>query len=918
MQPHYNLAKFVNWAELCRELGFRGDMARALPANVPCPICRRLGTTGNSPSRSSIFHHFTLGGQWHRCTGCGHRGDSLSLAARTWGLDLAGAISRCRRLDLLPAAKATTERINNYHTGLKLEQAVRNVWTEACSGGLYQTSGQRLARLSGWRASANVDWRAHGMDRLVGCMPALRIEEMLGDTPGAPRGRSCFRQGDVVVDPTVGRIFRGSGWQSALVVPFYDLPDRLVGFHLRGRNLQMAQDQFFCCVDPERQPGHREGGVHVHPDLFDYGEELIGFSSLRWGLRLQSRHLENRPEPLPVFNWQAGPGATTNTGWQALAAKRLILWEPQPTVAALTAAIRQDADLAFCPLSDKSDMSVTVWMGTFQPEDFVGMVLERARPWPELLADLRRQEPGSFASLIESLALEEDLLERLRHDCDARTAGAVKALARKARPHRSISFQNLRIEQRRNGLYRLSKPSPGRPSKAQRIFSGLLRLEKLIWYPESKDVDYIGQLTSEGRSVEFSVDRETLKHHTQEWLEEVTLSAGLTPPQCGYMWEPRLHDLVLAFHRPEPEVGFERVGWSVDHAAFILPQWKIEYGGRHCAHRLFRRTLATPGDITPDHGARGSLLPKLLEDTKANRAFWQLYVEMLGLVLLPALDAKTQNLLLTGPVGDMAAAVASAFKSPALTVANRSPELSGLRHRWPVWLPGPIGSAGWPAADADSLVATVSWPEALSLHISDFQPERPTNRQRVLTRVGSFDPPTVADCSGLSWLLFEYLQHVCATQFAGVTRDTYVKHFWNFVGELHGAQPSFQPSGWREYGSVGGTAELLARLVGWMLAEGYTSLLPRNSKGRSNSVLWFEDELLFIPKMLVRQCLREEGCHDAPIEYLSEKLRAETNIKGEEMVSGHVCWCVSGTWLFKYANEERNKELGKAAIRLAE
>lgn len=915
MQPQYNLAKFVNWTELGRELGFLGNTVRALPANVTCPICRRRTNAGNFPSRSSIFHHFTLGGQWHRCTGCGHRGDLISLASQTWGLDTTATIARCRRLRLIPEDNVTRETVENYLQGLKFDQAVQTVWQEATTGGLYRPPGQRLARISGWRASASVDWRDQGLDQVLGCMPAQRIEELLGNGRGHKFGRSCFRSG-VSVDPTVGRVFPGSDWHSVLVVPYYDLPDRVVGFHLRGRTLQLEKDKVFCCADPDRDPGVREGGLHLHPKLFDYSGDMIGFSSLRWCLRMQSRHLDTCPDPLPVFSWLSEPGVATTTGWQSLAAQRLILWEPQLTASALAVAIRQDAAIAVCPISNKSEPAIAIWLGELQPLDFVGLVSEQARSWPEILSELRRNSPDKFINIVETLAAEEDLLERLRHDCDERTVKAVKQISRQIRPYRTVQYGHKLIERRKDGLYLLSRPRTNGVPERLRICNGNLRLEKLVWYPENKDADYIGQLTSDGRALEFSVDRDTLLNYPRTWLEAVSLSAGLPPVQCLPGWEYKLHDISLLFHKPKPEVGFERAGWSAEHSAFILPRWKIDYGGRYYEHRLFRRTPATPGDIAPEK-CRGSLLPKLLANTPVNRAFWQLYIEFLGLVMLPALDTEPANLLLTGPVNDLASAVASAFQSPPLTAANRAAELAGLHHRWPMWLPGPLGLQGWPTDNLGSLVSTVSWPEALSLFVGNSQQLQPGAQQRVLTRVNPIGAPTVADCSGLGWLLFEYLQQVCATQFAGLTRDTYAQHFWNFVGEVHGAQLEFAPSGWREYGAVDGASELLARLVGWMLSEGYTSILPKRVHDESN-VLWFEDDLLFIPKMLVRQCLREEGCNDASMECLSERLLAEARIKGEELVNGRVCWCVSGTWLFKYAKASRNKELGNAAIRLAE
>ncbi len=890
MQPQIDSIKLTDWTALLSALNVQIH-TRALPARVICPLCHR--------AQLSIFQHFTLDSQWHSCEFCQQSGDLFELAAKVWRTSLKMAIIRCRQLGLLAANTLTHENLSQYVERKKLRAKANNVWQAAQSGQLYHGSGQQLLRQANWKASPTTGWKEDGIGNILGCLDAKQFQEILSGT-AEDRANRLQIKGNVVFNPTTGKLLPGTKWNKVLLVPYYDVPNRIVGFQVHGRSMQLDKDKLYCCAD-KLSNKNREAGIQLHTSLLSYTDDMLGMSDVNWYMRLQSKHLDNNPAPLPLFNWLDNGICKTRSSWPMLRSQRLVLWTERLNVSTLAEAIRQSAEITVCPQSDISPQGLAKFFSSLSPSDFVHMALEKAKEWPELLRKVARNDQQQLEELVVGLSDSPSELQLVLSVCDTATTNQIKKLLYAAKPHRTVVFGNKTFEQRKDGLYLLSGTNKTKPT---RVFNGRLKLNRLVWYPDAKEADYIGQLHAGDRYSEFVIDKQTLLTDMIGWLEETSLSAGLPLVTCSNKWAKHLHDIAVLFHRPVTELGYEKAGWSDNESSFILPAGKIDCAGRFTAHNTFRKTISTPGDLSRTRTDKVSYLHKLAPPLAENQVFWAIYFEMLKQILSPAYNETPRSILFVTESVHMLKAACRALAVPQINPIDYPIEV----HNWPTFIDGYVRyQAVNPQKVNENVlfVSAVSWPQALGYWLDKpvklFTVRRPSRLPDV-------------DFDNVQWVALEYLKHACKHKLFDTAEVA--STFTEFVEAQYGVKIEYSDSWLYEYGHNGITP-IIGRLVAWTLATGYTSMLPKDSRvrdNRSQEVIRYSDSLVYIPKTLVRKCLVDEGWSSPNIDAVGNALLSEGIAKGEEWVNGKICWCLPDDWLCRFSNEERNKEQGYVAV----
>lgn len=901
MQPQWNISRFIDWRDVAEDLGVDVRQSRSLPAIVTCPRCKQHRQPLGRLPRSLIFQHFTHGGQWHCCSGCGRSSDLLGLLAELWRLDIPAAAARARRRGLFKSQSVGAEALTNYLQGLRQDRITAELLATSSPGQLYNPLlGNLLQRLT-WQVSNNVAWREESVEKLFGALPATEITAAWGSDNPRPvnRWHSC------VLNPFNGKVFTGADWQLALLVPFYELPGRPAGFQVFGRGLKTDRDSFFVAADADPKKYIREGGLHYHPQTLLEPDWVVACSELKNYLRFQTRHMLHHSTPLPLVGWRAETAVQTRHAWQQLAAQTLVLWEIRVTPLSLRTAIEQNAKLAVYPLKNTRPEIVSRWLRDFQPVDFAHYAREVSRDWPEFIDRLQRDDPRQFHVLLENIIADDELTDQLRQYCGHSVASSLKKLLRRMRPYKVVSYAGKLVERRRDGLYVLTRQKSTAELTAKKITNASVSLDRLIWYPQHGDADYVGRVHVADSVVEFTAAKDTVDADMAGWLDETLLTAGVGSLYCEPGWRRKLSEISKLFKNPKPSTGYETVGWSPEAAAIILPGWKISLTGRTTSHRLFRKTTETPGDIHPRETGQASLLCQLLVDSAIHRVFWQLYLAILDQIAAPLFNRPSPLLVLGGPVEQLLPTCLAAFGSQTPATAGGLPQ-----HNWPTYL-GRITSPVDPAAK--TVIGYADWTIALASRLqASTLPQRPC---RVLARTYCTEELPAGDYSQLTWLLFDYLR-LLVRDVAEITMDDYRQHFAKYVCETAGAEALPPSAGWTEYADEAGYAEMLARIIEQLLADGRLQILPKNH-GPDRDTVWFVNDSLYIPKSLLRQQLVRSGLPNPPIDWLSRQLLAERHVLGEEFVNGQACWCVSAKWLLEFARKSRNNELGKSGVRLA-
>jgi hypothetical protein len=321
--PARSLNASVDWQWLLRELG-SPVIQSSLPAKTSCPVCH-AGVL-------NVYEDFIASGQWHQCRDCSSTGDLIELAAKSWKLSIPSTIVKLSRLgfDLAYDQNAISKYTKQH---VEYRQQLSELWRDAASE-MENPSGelQRLIGLFNLRCDVPVArWQA-GPGSLLGGTTTEKIERTFA--PGVMEHADEKGQRS---SPSEHAIFTGPGWRDSLVIPYYDLPDRICGFLFVGREGRYPEDFAFqrANIGPrgnQYRPVVAEAGLAMHPKALESSNEwdrlVVAVSRPLTTLALQCRHFEQSLEPLPLVSWydslrrksqhESGQRVRTQNAWQML------------------------------------------------------------------------------------------------------------------------------------------------------------------------------------------------------------------------------------------------------------------------------------------------------------------------------------------------------------------------------------------------------------------------------------------------------------------------------------------------------------------------------------------------------------------------------------------------------------------------
>lgn len=487
---------------------------RALPARVRCPMCEG--------ARLTIYDDTISGGAWHYCFDCQRCGDMIELAAAVWKVSPAVAVRRLVAAGIpIPEDRVDAGTINRY---VVAHPQYRNRMT-----GFWAKAREYLAKtgspvLTGLRAKFRFDvamspgrW-LEGPGNMVGAYPHLAIESVFA--PKSVIGGRCVS--DV-------RLFKGRGWSDVLVVPHYDLPGRICGFLMVGRN-GLQEDRVFRvpCMRNQSQKhpgGYAEGGLAcfwaVQNSHGMFGDHVVACGDPFLALRLHARHFASARTALPLVAYYDGRTARTRQAWAALDHKTPILWGWRLTPALVFQAIRAGGKLAVTELSDTSQFTIDHFVRNAEPRTIIQRIVKAAKPWREYL--------NHWAGRVPDGAVEELLagLETYGVSPDE-LAGVGPAFAGteriRTRPKQAMYGPMLVAE--RDGKTWLM---PRNKTEADRgpvlLLNAILRIDGTSLLRTAGDgepvVQYKGRLIYQGTEIPFEVSMNTFNNHLPRMLQTI-------------------------------------------------------------------------------------------------------------------------------------------------------------------------------------------------------------------------------------------------------------------------------------------------------------------------------------------------------------------------------------------------------------
>lgn len=525
----------VTWPKAADALGL-SRMHDALPTVTTCPLCQA--------ARLYVYDD-AAGGCWAHCRDCRFSGNLVDLAAKLWDTTPEAALHQlaCEHGASPDQAAAAADHWSQRRT--LYQRRVADSWREAqryLASGAANVGWLRQQYGLGASVALNSARWGDGPARLLGALPYRRLAEVLSQSEGRrPRG-----------------VFIGPGWADVLVVPFYDVPERICGFYAVGRKGVWPADHVYRTVptappaepgvDRAERPGLRDAGLSFLPLLTDspnpLGRYAVVVDDVIVALRLQLRNFQVSTRPLPIVAWHADGRARTGAAWSTLAEYKPVVWATSLTAQAIQQARWCNGMISLAGSSATDNKALGHYLRLKTPPDILRRVVGKARPWRDALTHWAKTWPETK---VDELLLE---LQRLGVDLPMLT-DEVPALRPYTRAlittaptqQKIIKLDRHVIHERDSGWYLVDRHGP-------RLLSDtIVRIEE-VYTPAEGEPHYRGYVRQRDCRIDYDEPAAIVERRTATWLAMLLIKNHRPRPCLLAGWKTRLLDVAVKFRSP--------------------------------------------------------------------------------------------------------------------------------------------------------------------------------------------------------------------------------------------------------------------------------------------------------------------------------------------------------------------------------
>lgn len=381
------------------------------------------------------------------------------------------------------------------------------------------------------RLDVSLDRWQRGPGRLVGSIGTREIEQAFN--PSSVDAHSCTSR---------GRVFKGRHWGEVLVVPFFDLPDRIRAFMFLGRQGRVHLDQVFRSLASISFKFTEEAGLAGIESIAMAGDpsSVIATDDYLLGLQAQMRTFRGSSRPLPLVVWRDDGKYRTHNAWTMLGGKRVVFWTRELDHRVIMQAVETDGRLSFAGPVTPDRAAMLHYLRLRPGADLERTILGHAKPWPEALKLWMDKAPDGK---VQDLTLR---LEQAGADVSYifRQLGTNKHATR-ITPKRSIQYGKAQIVEENDQLYATSKRAGRRE-----LLNAVLRLAYAIKDRESGEVYYRGSIRFKGEDIQFIEKLDVVRLKTVDWLQAKLLdvNAGILAVGLGSF---NFHQIAVLFQEPK-------------------------------------------------------------------------------------------------------------------------------------------------------------------------------------------------------------------------------------------------------------------------------------------------------------------------------------------------------------------------------
>lgn len=546
----------VHWLDALRLIGII-ETPTALPVLVDCPFCSGLIT---------VMSDAAANGQWFWCRSCGFAGDSIEVVAAALEITPKAAIALLVANDIIVAWPQAA--IDNYlELNINRRKRLESLFAAAAdafpttrtdpAGGLRDHLGFR------GRSQTPEEWRTRGGQ----CVGLVNVADLAAW--GVVKKRRVTGKG------------RGGPWRESAIIPTWDLPGRISGYFLFGRNFHRINDvrehRLFRADELRKGTDGRvnaEGGVAalptaLGPPTVEFGDAVFVLDHPVDAVKLHLRWFGDHADALPVIAHHRDGDHAPARVWEALSPRPVVLITDVADHKTLRIA-RDSGGVVFEAGSRKRLNQLLAE----DPAVVLKHAINEAADWRSALDAAMSRLPIGEA---------DELLRR----CGVRRHEAIV-----------MSRGSKTMSKRLLGLFVESKTVKHAPSIRNEAYMELgggwsirraggrvdpftdyvLRLDALGRGENTGEViAYKGRFIIRDEEHPFEISAiDATRPGRQNWIRVTATKLGSTTHRSD---PSRVLEAAFLFSKPKDETIWTTVGWSDAASAFVFPKFRIAANG---------------------------------------------------------------------------------------------------------------------------------------------------------------------------------------------------------------------------------------------------------------------------------------------------------------------------------------------------
>ncbi len=625
----FSLNRQVSFQQVLPLLGSR-PRAHALPTLALCPLCK-------SHDELLISLDTVFESEWAYCRKCKFAGDMITLVAKTWKLGIREALYKLSVTSGFEPKLGDPKEVDNYvqrfHSRM---ERVTHFWQECQATHIRaETSGLRILQ-----QRLNADNVLDGWEEKGGQFLGSSTKQDVDATFNPVRVAHWEHQKNKRSGSFPSQLLTGGKWADVLVVPFWDLPGRICGFLIIGREANVETDFVYKGVID----CSKDAGLAMLPALLTGAHHRLGhtkfvFTDVDIAMRFHVRHFRDHSTPLPLAAAWTDDKFTTNEVWRYMSGRSIVFWGSDR----LKSIIQAKQAKGLVSLVNVTAQELDTNMRHATPVEWLLRMRAKAVPWITALQEyIQPLDDSTISNAFTLLNLPRSELDSFVEGCRDELRERLQLIFDHPSFANHVLFEGRQVCVKSDGWY-LSK-------KDERISNAVVHLEHTLITADKRSY-YRGVIKFNGAAYPFTEKTTTLKSGMLSWAQAHLRDHARAGVSEFYpSWDKKSLQLAIKFHAPKQMDGVDVIGWDKANRQFNFPKFAIQAGGVVTTdfaclfdnETLPAQDLPAPGMIPRTHVAA------LAEHNDETQIFWAVAACVAANVIASAVNRNQTPILLSG------------------------------------------------------------------------------------------------------------------------------------------------------------------------------------------------------------------------------------------------------------------------------